>query len=260
MRKYNMEEARKILQTIATAKFQKKEARTLGLMLEKALLNEKLTLAEESKLSRFLKTNGLFEKLQFIYEIYETNLERDFAETIIRNELLPPNAYPLYKRFNGLIKNEIKLARIDKKEKVLFIGSGPFPISAILLNKLAGCVVDCYETKKKYADISRRVISYLRLEDRIRIIRRKGEYLNNNKYSVIIIALLAKPKKEIIERISGKLPGNIKVICRTSHGIRRAFYEPADLRILGSLQIVATKRATGNQTISSLLMQKSSNS
>jgi hypothetical protein len=255
-----MEEARKILQTIATAKLQKKDAKTLGLMMEKTLLREKLTSDAESKLNRFLKTNGLFEKLQFIYELYETNLERDFAETIIKNELLPPNVYPMYKRFNGLIKNEIKLARIDKKEKVLFIGSGPFPISAILLNKLTSCAVDCYETKKKHADIARKVISCLRLEDRIRIIRRKGEYLSNDKYSVIIIALLAKPKKEIIERISRKLPGNIRVICRTSHGIRRAFYEPADLRISGSLQIIATKRATGNQTISSLLMQKSSNS
>jgi len=254
--KYNMEEAKKILETIATVKLQKNEANAFGLILEKTLLNKKIPLAEENNLSCFLKTNGLFEKLQSKYEIYETNLERNYVEIITKNELLLPDNYPMYKRFRALIKKEINLARIDKEDKVLFIGSGPFPISAILLNKIAGCIVDCYEKKKKSADISREVISRLRLEDQIRIIKHKGEYLNNDRYSVVIIALLAKPKKEIIARISRKLPENIRVICRTSHGIRQAFYEPTDSRTLGSFQIIATKYARGNQTVSSLLLKK----
>lgn len=135
------------------------EVKDNALMLENLLLNKKFTPSEESEIMTCLTKNELLKKLQSLYEKFETDLEISFAEEILKNNLADYRQYLLYKRFMVLIKNEIKLAKMERGEKILFIGSGPLPITAILLNSLTGCSVDCYEKKGNMLIFLRR--SYL---------------------------------------------------------------------------------------------------
>src|SRR5919108_838511 len=135
-----LEDVKKKLLIIATTNLAiPKEVKHSGLMLESTLLNKKFTSSEEDELFNYLSKRGSLRKIQLVYEKFETNLEVSFAREILRKNLSTYQPYLMYERFMNLIKNEIKLANIKRGEKVLFIGSGPFPITAILLNKLAGC-------------------------------------------------------------------------------------------------------------------------
>jgi len=256
MRSCDLERIQRTLGKIAETDLTKpQEIRDNAMILEDLLLSGKFTLSEEAALIHYLRKNGLLEKIQLVYERFESHLEIDFAEEILRNNISDCEQYFLYRRFVGLIRTEIELAQIEKRDRVLFIGSGPFPISAILLNKLTGCCVDCYEKNADYAGLSSEVISHLGLADEIRVENRKGEYLINSDYSVVVIALLAKPKNEIIKKLTEKISSQTRLICRTSVHLRQAFYEATDSECLAPFNIVRMHHAGGNQTISSVLLR-----
>ncbi|NOR84735.1 hypothetical protein GQ473_01315 [archaeon] len=225
------------------------------LELESFILKEKLTINEEN----ILLSNDEFKRtlpiLQHFYDVFETNLEEEFANDFLngRREL---RDYLLYNRFAELITNEKNLAKITKKDKVLFIGSGPFPITAILLSMFTKCSVNCYDKNKKYANVSKKVIEKLSLVDKIKIYNGKGEDISENKYSVIIIALLAKPKDKILQNIWNETIKGTKVICRTSDGIREVFYEKTNPGLLRKYGFINKVFAKQNQTISSVLLIK----
>lgn len=232
------------------------EVRHSGLMLENLVLNKKFTYSEEDELLNYLSKKDSLRKIQLFYEKFETDLEVSFAREIVRGKLSVYRPYLMYKRFMELIKNEIKLANIKGRENVLFIGSGPFPITAILLNKLAGCNVDCYEKNKKYVELSKKVISQLRLAGKIRIKAIKGEFFSDNNYSTIIVALLAKPKDKILQILKERISTDTKIICRTSDKVRQVFYEATSQDHLDGYKIVKKNCAKGDQTISSVLLKK----
>jgi hypothetical protein len=252
----DLEGIQKTLRTIAETDLTKpREVRENAIILEDLLLSGEITPPEEAALVHYLTQNGLLKKMQLLYENFESRLEIDFAKGLLANNISDYGQYFLYGRFLGLIRTEIQLAQIEKQDKVLFIGSGPFPISAILLNELTGCHVDCYEKNKDYARLSSEVISHLGLADRIRIENRKGEYLINTNYSIVVIALLAKPKNEILKRLTERISSHARLICRTADPLRQAFYEAAEPECFKLFKTVSVHHAGGNQTISSILLK-----
>jgi nicotianamine synthase-like protein len=254
---FGLEDIKKKLLNIANIDLTiPEEVRHSGLMLENLLLNKKFTFSEEDELLDYLSKKGSLRKIQLLYEKFETGLEVSFAREIVREHLSAYQPYLMYERFMDLIKNEIKLAYIERRENVLFLGSGPFPITAILLNKLAGCNVDCYEKDKKYVELSKKVISQLGLAGKIRIKNIKGECFSNNNYSTIIVALLAKPKGKILQMLKESISIDTKIICRTSDKVRQVFYEATNENHLSGYKMVKKNYAKGNQTISSVLLKK----
>jgi len=226
--------------------------KTGGLFLEKQILNQNFTYKKAEGIITFLQKNNSLMKLQQLYETFETNLENKFAERILREKLTTYHKYLLYDRFRILLTNEIQLAKIKSSDRIAFIGSGPLPISAFLLSSLSGCHIECYEKEPSRVELSIKVIRQLGLANQIKVLNNYGENLNDNNYSTILIALLAKPKDKIIQSIKKHAKPGTKVICRTSHGIREIFYEATDAKLLNNLKI-KYNYAQGNQTISSAM-------
>lgn len=223
-----------------------------------ALLMESIILSKDDVYltNQLLNNYELLKKLQNIYETFETNLEISFTKDIINRGKIELSSYLLYKRFVKLIKNEIALADIKKDDKVLFIGSGPFPITAILINKFSGCSVICVEKDKNRSIISKEVIQSLGLSKNIRVLNGKGENIGCNSFSVAIIALLVKPKSEILDNLSRQAIADARIICRTSDGARQAFYEQANPEIFSRYKIIDKIIAGENQIVSSVLLTK----
>lgn len=225
------------------------------LKLERLILNKKFIPDIETEIIKSEEIRNILPTLQHFYEVFETNLESEFVNSFL-NGRTAFSRYMLYKRFVMLVKNEINLTKISKTDHILFIGSGPLPITAILLSKFVGCPIDCYDKNKEFVRLSRKVVSKLRLQKGIGIYHKKGENLIKKHYSIVIVALLAKPKDKILKRVWVKISPNARVICRTSDGVRQVFYEQTDPNILRLYNPVKKVYAKGNQTISSVLLVK----
>ncbi len=205
-----------------------------GKRLEELLLSES---AEKTTIDLPNLSNSVISAIQRVYEQYETNLEFNFAARII-SENIPISEYPLYERFQRLINSEVAMADLSSKDRVLFIGSGPFPISAILIATLCNASVDCYDCSREACEISSRVISKLELSEKIRIFERNAQSVKLSTidtpgdygiYDVIVVALLAQPKENILHQLWKSLGPQPKVILRYSKGNRKVIYKGMEL-------------------------------
>lgn len=229
----------------------------ISLTMENILLTKNFTFEEEKELYDFMVNGNMLIIFQKMYEVFETSLETRFARMMItKKENLKDDftKYLLYNRFSTLVANEIDLAAITADDKVLFIGSGPIPISAILIHELSGAFVDCVERYKPSADLSLEVIHTLGYSDSIHVVNKEGVDIDYSQYSVILIALLAKPKDELLKSIWSQVSIGARVICRTSNLVRQAFYETTEESLIATYNPIGKVIARGDQTISSILL------
>ncbi len=192
------------------------------------------------------------------YCSWETALEQIFVERLCGGGANSLHDYRLNKRFQRLLKRETSLLRGRNPKRALFIGSGPFPISAIWLHQMLGIPVDGLDVSIDAVERSRELIHKLDLSDSIRIIHQESQSYDVSQYDVILIALLAKPKKLILDNIRVSAGKDCEIICRTSFRLRSVIYEPTRVcdEMLESYSIEDAKviSGSGDDTISSLLL------
>jgi len=167
------------------------------------------------------------ESLQQLYERFETDLEYEFADKVIAGHAEVED-YPLHERFVRLIEGEAEIADIKPEHRILFIGSGPFPISPILFAQLTGAQVDCLDFSKEACETSEKVIEKLVLKDKITVINGDGQSTDLSGHDVVVVALLAQPKVEICANINRSCPKNTPVVVRCAPGTRSLFYRGID--------------------------------
>jgi L-amino acid N-acyltransferase YncA len=186
---------------------------------------------------------------------WETEIEFRFSEAILAGEETDFTRYLLSDRFDTLIRRELKLLAGPPPERILFIGSGPLPISAFYLHRLTGKRIDCLDRDQAAVEVSRRVIDKLGLNDALHVFSGVGENFNIGDYDLIVIALLAKPKRRILRNVRKNAAPGCRVLCRTSYGLRRLVYEPTAEDVLLGFDVTEKQVAEGEQTISTLLLE-----
>lgn len=224
--------------------------------LERILLRgEQETEACQSALSSLAADE--LEYLNNLYCLWETQLEKRFVHFLSCGMAKHYLDYPLYARFERLIDREVSLLEGYMPKRVLFMGSGPMPITALCLKDRIGVPLDCLERNSDAIEDSRIVMRKLGCEGQIDIYQGYGEDVDVAAYDVILIALLAKPKKAILENILRTCQDDVRIICRTSDGSRSVFYEPThEGAIPADLKRVGHARAGIDDTISSWLLRR----
>lgn len=223
--------------------------------LEQCIFNASPSLHEE------IQKQFTFQEIACLnegYQAWETILEKLFVEQVETGHMDTFKHYRLTSRFERLISREVSMLSGKPVRNALFIGSGPVPISAIWMHKMLQAPIDCLDIDEMAIDASKAFLKNVGLENRLQVIHEASSEYDVSKYDVIVIALLAKPKQEILANISQSMGVNCQVICRTSHGLRNLLYEPTLVtrEILGDFSIKEQRIINGesDDTISSLLL------
>jgi L-amino acid N-acyltransferase YncA len=198
------------------------------------------------------------EKRAFLIDCYcdwETTLEASYANQILADEVTSAGDYLLYDRFCHLINKELALIG-HHFERLLFIGSGPFPITAILLHQFTGKRIDCLERNAESAALSSRVLQKLGLASDVIIHEGEGGSFDLAPYDVVLNALLAKPKRQIMKNIFDRTRPDCKVLCRTSSGLRELLYEATAPEAIRGFCIEDQQTASYDDMISTWLLSK----
>jgi precorrin-6B methylase 2 len=163
------------------------------------------------------KFNRFLENYRFTY-LYD--------EIIMTNKIIkskhPFKTYRKYIYFEAYlnsIKAEVEAGKLTKGDKVIFIGSGPLPITLIMLYDKYGIESIGIEIIPKVAELSRKLIKSLQLSDKIEIVT--GDHFSIKKTENIkhvIIALAAEPKDEILQWLRPRLSDSTSISYRfTKH-------------------------------------------
>lgn len=180
-------------------------------------------------------------KLQLICARAEYEMEKYWAKRILEaidsnNELLK---FPYYSNYEKLTQMEwFSLLSCTKhiKHKAIFVGSGPLPLTAIVLAKKYTSTVTVLDVDKEACELSRKLIKKLGLEKKIRVINEDGVNFESYKeYNLIFIAALAgvdiKTKENILKKIRKDTEKGIHILARSSWGMREILYKPLDKKL-----------------------------
>lgn len=114
-----------------------------------------------------------------------------------------------------------------EKEPIIFVGSGPMPLSSIILHQLSETNVTCLEMDSVAYDASCFLLERLGLTDKVTVVMQNGAEFDYSSYSQIFVASLVRNKKEVLERIIHTAADPL-VAVRTAEGMRQIMYEAID--------------------------------
>ncbi len=172
--------------------------------------------------SRF---NSAFDAISTFRSQYTAELEAEQANSILEskdpwNTLTDFTYLPNYIQ---LARTESRGAGLKPSDTVLFLGSGPLPLTLIVLCHQHGLNGIGIERDPERVELSRRVLDKLGLSNQIRIINGNHQTLPLEEMpELIMVAAQAEPKKEIFDHLASVLPAGTKISYRTyEKGLRR---------------------------------------
>ena len=129
---------------------------------------------------------------------------------IIRHEFF----YRLYpSELKTSVEKEIFSANISKNDRVLHIGCGPYPITAIFIEKIIGAYVVGIDNKPIAVELAKKYIQSKKIKN-IEIEYASGEDYSASNFDSIIITSTTYPRKEILENIIRTAKEDCIIICR----------------------------------------------
>lgn len=119
--------------------------------------------------------------------------------------------------------DEMRAAGIRRGSEVLFIGSGPFPITAILMARREGCRVRCLDHDKAAAAASCRLFAALGLSGWIETATAGLESIDLGAFTHIVVASLVPRKEALLGALLGRVSSETRVIVRYGNGLKSLF-------------------------------------
>lgn len=128
------------------------------------------------------------------------------------------------KYYKKIVRNEIKLAEVKSSDKILCIGGGSIPCTALQMVNLTGAKVDVIDVDNRAVYNARNVVDKMGLNNKIYIINARGEETDISSYDVIHVALQVTPKEEVVEHIWSKARKGTRILVRMPKKNLRCFY------------------------------------
>jgi len=172
-----------------------------------------------------LKFTCVFDSIARFRSLYTAKLEIEHAHLILNSnnpwEILTNFSY--LQNYIRLASTEYKGAGLKPDDTVVIIGSGPLPISLIMMCHQYGVRGIGIEQETERAELSRKVLEKLGLSDQIRIITGNHSILPlKDTAELIMVAAQAEPKQEIFDYLAEALPTGTKLSYRIyEKGLRR---------------------------------------
>ncbi|MEX2054479.1 MAG: nicotianamine synthase family protein [Candidatus Colwellbacteria bacterium] len=180
--------------------------------------------------------------LQRICSQAEVELERYWANKILSGT--PVEEFPYYRNYvelTGLEWGALISCDQHQHKKILFVGSGPLPMTAIILARDYGVSSTLIDNDTLAVNLSRAVISYLGLQNMIKVIKHDAEsFKHYGDYSVVMVAALVgandREKIRIFKHIKNHTKKYCHIIARSSWGKRTLLYPPLPQKIYSLFQ------------------------
>ncbi|NLJ58981.1 MAG: hypothetical protein GX339_09070 [Tissierellia bacterium] len=116
--------------------------------------------------------------------------------------------------YDKVVENEIKLASIKPTDRILCIGGGPCPSTAIQLHQKTGAKVWVIDNDRDAILTARKNIDKLNLSDFIKVKFSDGTNIDAYNFTVVHIALQVYPKNKVFRKITDSCRPGTKIMVR----------------------------------------------
>lgn len=156
----------------------------------------------------------------------------------------------LYNRlfYAPMLCSELNIADLKEGTKIIHIGCGPLPLTALYLGREGFHVVGV-DKDQEALKRAREMVEQNSLEDRIELRAGDGMDLDYSSYEAVWISLHARPQDMIIEKALETLPEGGKIICRNSRSYLKPLYSAMKTRGLTRCQFKRKRQLLGKETL-----------
>ena len=212
------------------------------------LINTIITLPEEDF---SLVTTELRKTVQTLISDVESHREAEWAERITASDdpIAELHAFPYRENYNRIVSREIDLLdasglKLGPRHRMLAIGSGPLPMTALQFHERRGVVVDQSDIDAAALELGRRVSDTLSVPGKYILGAGDGLRLED-QYDVIFVAVLAggshEEKQAIVSHLLPYLKPHGRFLLRSAKGARSIIYPTVEtdklteVRLLGEV-------------------------
>lgn len=156
--------------------------------------------------------------------VYEKNLEKQYVKACLGRNCSGLFSYVwAYEKF---LKAEGALVGLTKSSKIIVLGSGYLPGTALLLAKIFKAKCLCIDHDKQAVANSKKLIKKLSLEKLISIKYGDATKFPLAGFDIIYVTGSCIPKKDIFEHILDEIE-DARIIYRNPLGLYNMFYTPS---------------------------------
>ncbi len=120
--------------------------------------------------------------------------------------------FALYYRF--MVGREFKRLPLRAKDRVLFVGGGALPLSAVYLHRKTGANVDILDCDERAVRLGRKWIASMGLSHALTMRMGRGKIAICQHYDRIHIAKQVMPKRRVLEHILNSVGPKTQVFVR----------------------------------------------
>ncbi len=135
--------------------------------------------------------------------------------------------------YKKMVTREIALSEITPGMRVLHVGCGPFPMTAMMLARF-GARVTAADIDPNALILARRVLERNGLSSGIRLVSGCGSSLDFSGYQAVWISLHVQPMQKVIIRALDNTPPEAAVVFRGPAGVLKHFYDETDAFRIGA--------------------------
>jgi hypothetical protein len=149
--------------------------------------------------------NSVKSKLPEKCMVAEIELEKYWSKRIASEKDL--EKFPYIKNYRDIVRQEIRLlsnpgGKKNNFDRLIFLGSGPLPLTAIEMSKHIDQKIICVEMNTDFVDISKSLIQRLSLCDQIEIRHNRAEKIDFLMNDIPIVAIHLDRHDLLIDKLS----------------------------------------------------------
>lgn len=173
--------------------------------------------------------------LRKLFLEYEKKLEKQIVKKVLQGDNTSLNGY--IQPYEKFLRKDGLMADVKETTKIVILGSGYLPGTALLFNKIFKVKCMCIDNDIDAVHTSRKLIKKLSLDQAITV--KFGDATNYPlaDYDLIILTGACFPKKDILDHVQ-KTAEDAKIIYRDPQGLYKLWYVPTSPSEIRKFKII----------------------
>ena len=114
-----------------------------------------------------------------------------------------------------VFENDIKMAEVTNKDKVLLIGAGICPTHCVFITRKTNANVTGIDNSKGAVKSAKKYVEKQKLTDKIKIEYADGRAYPVENFNIIFIAINVYPIDSVLSHISKKTKNGTRILCKS---------------------------------------------
>jgi precorrin-6B methylase 2 len=123
----------------------------------------------------------------------------------------------------------MRVMNLSPQSNLCFVGSGPYPWSAIRYARKYSCQITAVETRPEAVVLSEGLVKHFGLSEQIKIICADAQMIDYKHFSTVVIAAMVYPKHTLLDVIYPQLASGSRMLVRSAVGQYIFIYDNLDL-------------------------------